>query len=204
MQELPRHNTEYAITSQSYKLSTIIVMKKKTIYLLLGLTVAVLGTRCTHPRHEMAEADRTSMQGLRLFFEQEQYWMEALKSIDKPKAEEAMDSMSKIISTTLSSFNRFPISQNDSLYFEKTVSLFRYLESLNDTLYPTITRKAFLPEREYTYREDEYIAQLSSRTDSTLGYKLKAVRQARKQMLNRFDLLPSAADDDIIETQYDF
>ncbi len=148
---------------------------------LLFLLASFLFIQCTTPTQKIREADKQSMNYLDLFFGQEYIWVQAIASGNEAAAHMALDSMQFVTTLFSDSINisLSGLSPQDSLYFSELWVFTQYLSLLSDSIYPQITQSALLPEKEYTWREEQQIMLMLKTTDSIVNQKMKELKSQR-------------------------
>lgn len=170
---------------QSYKLSMRNLNPFRIRQIIITL-ISLFMIQCVSPAEKFLDADKQALHNIQLFLDQEVSYAYAITQMDSSGAIQAIDSMSKILKSYTDFLNQNPQPDADSLYFNQIKGLMEYLKILADSLYPKVMQLAFLPEKEFTFREKDFLAETLYLTDSMKRSKLEKVKIYREVSLEKY------------------
>jgi hypothetical protein len=142
--------------------------------------------QCISPAEKFLEADKQALHNIQLFLDQEVYFANALTQMDSYGAMLALDSMNQILTSFVDSLNENQPHEDDVLYFNQINEFMKYLQILADSLYPEMMQLAFLPDKEFTFREYDVLMETLNRADSMKNNKLEKIKIYRDDILEKY------------------
>lgn len=170
---------------QSYKLSARNLNKVRLWQNMIILMTALM-IQCVSPAEKFLEADKQALHNIQLFLDQEVYFANALTLMDSSGAILALDSMNQILRSYADFLNENQPPEDDSLYFNQINELMKYLQILADSLYREVMQLAFLPVKEFTFREYDVLMETLNLADSMKSNKLEKIKIYRKVLLEKY------------------
>ena len=170
---------------QSYKLSMRNLNPFPIRQIMITL-ISVITIQCVSPEEKFLEADKQALHNIHLFFDQEVYFANALTQMDSSGAILALDSMNQILSSYTGYLIENQIPEDDSLYFNQINEFMKYLQILADSLYTDVIKLAFLPDKEFTFREYDVLMETLNLADSMKSNKLEKIKIYRKILLEKY------------------
>lgn len=165
--------------TQSYMLSC---KKSLPLFRVLGIAMALTFLQCADNRAQ--RADGFAMEILDLYFAQEATWAEAIAAQDSLAAISAMDSMQVLMDEFYKQAELYPWPAKDSIYFGEIALVIETLYQQTSVTYPAIFQLAFLPEKEFTFREEEKLHALLQQTDSLTNHKMQNLEALRQEFFS--------------------
>ena len=170
---------------QSYKLS-MRNLNLFRIWQILIILISLFMIQCVSPAEKFLEADKQALRNIQLLLDQEVNYANAITQMDSSGAILALDSMNQILRSYADFLNQNQPPKEDSLYFNQINGLMEYLQILADSLYPKVMQLVFLPDKEFTFRENDILAETLYLADSMKGSKLEKVKIYREVILEKY------------------